>query len=278
MNASIGCLGLGMIVLFFTACLFIRESNKHIAELKKELKEANEEIDYIREEFMLSIADRFTNEFTKIVTAINNHATMTNIELSDTKTKLGNLAEEFTYVTSHLKCLEGSLRGMLNLMEQEHKEVLDSRYEEAKRQTKAFYEASLASEDTGDDDKPYADIPGDLDEGFEGEESATDEQREALEYAGEKVNDKPKYEWIFPSSDLNAVPIVGDEYLVIGRNRENNEIVTDIGTWKGLYFDKGLPGGFDMNEGYQLDKVYAFVQLPSPSDVMNEVLDIRFKE
>lgn len=274
MNASIGCLGLGMIVLFFTTCFFIRESNKHIAELKKELEETNEEIDYIREEFMLSIADRFTNEFTKIVTAINNHATMTNIELSDTKTKLGNLAEEFAYVSLHLKCLEGSVRGMFNLMEQEHKEVLDSRYEEAKKQTKAFYEASLASEDTGDDGKPYADIPGDLDEGFEGEESATDEQREALEHA-EKVikseNDIPSYHWVFPQEDCGENwPVFGEEYLVIGRERKTGEIVSGTGTWAGIKYV--------MDDGYILDRVYADIRLPSPSDVMNKVLDIRLKE
>lgn len=287
MNASIGCLGLGMIVLFFTTCFFIRESNKHIAELKKELDEANEEIDYIREEFMLSIADRFTNEFTKIVTAINNHATMTNIELSDAKTKLGNLAEEFTYVSLHLKCLEGSVRGMFNLMEQEHKEGLDSRYEEAKRQTKAMYEASLASEDTGDDDKPYADIPGDLDEGFEGEESITEEQKKEASLRNILELPSPVYKWEFPtepSSNAAPTPIIGEEYMVIGRDKSmhespdtNVDIVSGIGTWKGFCAGRGYCG-FDMDDGYQLDKVYAFIQLPSPSDVMEKVIDIRLKE
>ena len=261
MNANIGCLGLGMIVLFFTTCFFIRESNKHIAELKKELEEATECINYLRKDMLSMDADL---ELTKCT-------------FNDLKNKLEN-SEKSLDIESRLKGIEGSLKGMLDLMEQERTERLNARYEEAARQTKALYEAHLASKDAGDDDKPYADIPGDLDEGFEGEESATDEQREALEYSSEKVNEKAKYEWIFPSSDPSAVPIIGDEYLVIGRNRENNDIVTDVGTWKGLSFIKGLPGGFDMKEGYKLNRVYAYVRLPSPSDVMNEVLDIRFKE
>lgn len=261
MNASIGCLGLGMIVLFFTTCFFIRESNKHIAELKKELEEVKEFFNYLRKD-VLSMDDDL--ELTKCI-------------FNDLKNKLEN-QEKSLDVASRLEGIEGSLKGMLDLMEQEHTERLNERYEEAVRQTKALYEANLASKDAGDGNKPYADIPGDLDEGFEGEESATDEQREALEYSSEKVNEKAKYKWVFPSSDPCAVPIIGDEYLVIGRNRENNDIVTDVGTWKGLSFSKGLPGGFDMKEGYKLNEVYAYVRLPSPSDVMNEVLDIRFKE
>lgn len=261
MNASIGCLGLGMIVLFFTTCFFIRESNKHIAELKKELDDAMACINCHQNAMQL----------------MDNVIEINEKELNDIKNKLEN-SEKSLDIESRLKGIEGSLKGMLDLMEQERTERLNARYEEAVRQTKALYEANLASKDAGDDDKPYADIPGDLDDGFDGEESASDEQREALEYSSEKVNEKAKYEWIFPSRDLSAVPIVGEEYLVIGRNRENNDIVTDVGTWKGLSFSKGLPGGFDMKEGYKLNEVYAYVRLPSPSDVMNEVLDIRFKE
>lgn len=287
MNASIGCLGLAMIVLFFTTCLFIRESNKHIAELKKELHKANEEIDYLREEFMLSIADRFSNGLTKIVTAINNHATMTNIELNDTKTKLGYLVEESTYVASHLEGLERTLNGMFNLMEQEHKEELDSHYEEAKRQTRALYEANLASAHAGDDDKPYADIPGDLDEGFEGEESITEEQKKEASLRNILELPSPVYKWEFPtepSSNAAPTPIIGEEYLVIGRDKSmhesldtNVDIVSGIGTWKGFCAGRGYCS-FDMDDGYKLDKVYAFIQLPSPSDVMEKVIDIRLKE
>lgn len=265
MNTSIGFLGLGMIVLFFIACLFIREINKHIAELKNKFEEVMGRIDYIRKEMQFATRD------------LNNEILKTRMELDDLKKKLED-SETGLDLASHLTGLEGSLRGMLDLMEQERTERLNDRYEEAARQTRALYEANLASAHTGDNNKPYADIPGDLDEGFDGEESATDEQREALEYAEGKVNEKMKYEWVFPSRDPSAVPIIGDEYLVIGRNREDNEIVTDVGTWKGLSFAKGLPGGFDMKEGYKLDRVYAYVRLPSPSDVMNEVLDIRFKE
>ena len=264
MNANIVCLVLGMIVLFFTTCFFIRESNEHIAELKKDLKEATECINHLRK-VMLSMDDDL--EQTKVT--LNN-------ELNDIKKLFSS--EKSLDVESRLKGIEGSLKGMLDLMEQERTERINARYEEAVRQTKALYEANLASAHTGDDDKPYADIPGDLNEGFEGEEPATDEQREALEYSSLKVNEKTKYEWIFPSSDPSAVPIIGDEYLVIGRDRENNDIVTDVGTWKGPRFGLGLPGGFSMKEGYILDRVYAYVRLPSPSDVMNEVLDICFKE
>lgn len=260
MNISILCLGLGMIVLFFVACLFIRQSNKHIAELKKELEEAMERIDYIRKDMLLT-AGTFNDEILK-----------TYKELDNLKSKQLEYSENAPDLASHLKGIEGVLRGMLNIVVQEHTDATKRRYEATERQTRAMYEINMASAHSGDDDKPYADIPGDLDEGFEGEESATDEQREALEYS------KVKYEWIFPSSDPSAVPTVGEEYLVIGRDREDNDIVTDFGTWKGLHFGKGLPGGFDMKEGYILDRVYAYVRLPSPSDVMNEVLDIRFKE
>lgn len=263
MNVSIGCLGLGTIILFFVTMIFICESNKHIAELKKELDDA-----------MACI-----NCHQKAMQLMDDGIAKNEKDLNDIKKNFSSLDKGLDLtLTSHLNGIEGSLKGLLDVVEQEHADVVKWRSEAAERQIKAFCEYNKESEDTGDDNEPYADIPGDLDEGFEGEESATDEQREALEYISEKVNGKAKYEWIFPSRDLSAVPIVGEEYLVIGRNREDNDIVTDVGTWKGLYFNKGLPGGFDMNEGYKLNEVYAYVKLPSPSDVMNEVLDIRFKE
>lgn len=266
MNASIGCLGLGMIVLFFTTCFFIRESNKHIAELKKELEEVKEFFNYLRKD-MLSMDDDLEQ---------------TKCAFNDIKNKLENSEKSFD-IASRLKGIEGSLKGMLDLMEQERTERLNERYEEAARQTRALYETNLASAHAGDNDEPYADIPGDLDDGFEGEEPATDEQREALEYANKKVRDKANYKWIFPSEDpaSTPIPIVGDEYLVIGSDKSYSgfkaDLVSGVGVWKGLG-SKPWSCGFDMDEGYKLDKVYAYIRLPSPSDVMEKILDIRSKE
>ena len=257
MNASIGCLGLGMIVLFFTTLIFLSQSDKHIDELRKELKDQMECIDYLR----------------KYVRLLNDDLKKTDETLNELKEKLEN-SEKSLDIASRLKGIEGSLKGMLDLMEQERTERLNERYEAEARQAKALYEANLASKDAGDDDKPYADIPGDLDEGFEGEESATDEQREALEHAEKMVkseNDIPSYHWVFPRDDHGEDwPVIGEEHLVIGRERKTGEVVSGVGTWTGIKYD--------MEDGYKLDKVYADIKLPSPSDVMNEVLDIRFKE
>lgn len=270
MTASIGCLGLAMIVLFFTTCFFIREINKHIAELKKELEEATECINYLRKDML----------------SMDNDLELTKCTFNDLKNKLEN-SEKSLDVASRLKGIEGSLKGMLDLMEQERTERLNACYEEAVRQTKAFYEANLASKDAGDDDKPYADIPGYLDEGFEGEESITEEQKKEASLRNILELPSPVYKWEFPTEPNTTAaptPIIGEEYLVIGRDKSmhesldtNVDIVSGIGTWKGFCVGRGYCG-FDMEDGYQLDKVYAFVQLPSPSDVMNEVLDIRFKE
>lgn len=257
MNVSIGCLGLGMIVLFFVTMIFLRQSDEHVAELEKELKDQMECINYLR----------------KYARLISDDLDQTKETLNDLKEKLED-SEKSLDIASRLEGIEGSLKGMLDLMEQERTERLNARYEEEARQARALYEANLASAHSGDDDKPYADIPGDLDEGSEGEESATDEQREALEYA-EKVikseNDIPSYHWIFPQEDYGENrPVLGEEYLVIGRERKTGEIVSGTGTWAGLKYV--------MDDGYILDRVYADIRLPSPSDVMNKVLDIRFKE
>lgn len=245
MNASICCLGLGMIALFFATTIFIRENNKKIAKLKKELNEAIETIDFLNKD-LLSMDDDISNN---------------SKELNDIKKNFSSLDKglELT-LTSHLKGIEGSLKGMLDIVEQEHTDTLKWRSEAAERQIKAFCDA-------GDDDEPYADIPGDLDEGFEGEESATDEQREAVE----SKNDIHSYHWVFPRDDYGENwPVLGEEYLVVGRERNSGEVVSGIGTWAGVKYD--------MDDGYKLDKVYACIRLPSPSDVMNEVLDIRLKE
>lgn len=270
MNASIGCLGLGMIALFFTACFFIRESNKHIAELKKELEEVKEFFNYLRKD-MLSMDDDLEQ---------------TKCAFNDIKNKLEN-SEKSLDIASRLKGIEGSLKGMLDFMEQEHTERLNERYEEAARQTRALYEANLASAHAGDDDKPYADIPGDLDEGFEGEESITEEQKKEASVRNILELPSPVYKWEFPtkpSSTAAPTPIIGEEYLVIGRDKSmhesldtNVDIVSGVGTWKGFCAGRGYCS-FDMDDGYKLDKVYAFIQLPSPSDVMEKVIDIRLKE
>lgn len=274
MNASIGCLGLGMIVLFFVAYLFIRESNKHIDELKNELEEANEHIDYLRR-YSLLISER-----------LDHAEEIWNDEIKKNEKDVDDLKNDI-YVASHLKGIEGSLKGLLDIAEQEHADLVKWRSEAAERQIKAFCEDSDVSEDSGDDDEPYADIPGDLDDGFEGEESITEEQKKEASLMNILELPSPIYKWEFPtepSSNAAQTPIIGTEYMVIGRDKSmhespdtNVDIVSGVGMWKGFRVGRGYCG-FDMEDGYQLDKVYAFVQLPSPSDVMNKVLDIRFKE
>lgn len=259
-NISIGYLALGMIALFFTTMMFLRQNDEHIYELKKELKESMKCI----------------NNFSKDISMLNGKILKNKKELDDINKKLEGSENGIDYadLASHLKGIEGSLKGMLDIVEQEHADTVKWRSEASERQIKAFCEYNDASEDSGDNDKPYADIPGDLDEGFEGEESATDEQREALEHSEKTIKNKkdiPSYHWVFPHEDYEENrPVLGEEYLVVGRERKTGEVVSGIGTWIGIKYD--------MDEGYKLDKVYAYVRLPSPSDVMNEVLDIVLKE
>ena len=272
MNASIGYLGLGMMVLFFVTMIFLRESNKNIAELKKELKKELECIDYLR-------------RYSQLISEELDHAKEVWDDVIAKNEKEVNDLKKNTYVASHLKGIESSLKGILDIVEQEHADSVKWRSEAAERQIKAFCEHSDASEDTGDDGEPYADIPGDLDDGFEGEESITEEQKKEAPLRPLLELPIPVYTWMFPTEPgFKVAPIVGTEYLVIGRDKSmhessdtNVDIVSGIGTWKGFHVGRGYCG-FDMEDGYQLDKVYAFIQLPSPSDVMNEVLDIRFKE
>ena len=274
MNASIGCLGLGMLVLFFTTMIFLRESNKHIDELKKELEEANEHIDYLY-------------RYSRLIRESLDHAKeIWNDEIAKNKKEVDDLKKN-TYVASHLKGIEGSLKGMLDIVEQEHADLVKWRSEAAERQIKAFCEDGDASEDSGDDDKPYADIPGDLDDGFDGEESITEEQKKEASLRNILELPIPVYTWMFPTepgSNTAPTPILGTEYMVIGRDKSmhespdtNVDIVSGVGTWKGFRIGRGYCG-FDMEDGYQLDKVYAFIQLPSPSDVMEKVIDIQLKE
>lgn len=100
MNASICCLGLAMIVLFLTTMIFIRENNKKIAKLKKELNEAIETIDFLNKD-MLSMDDDISNN---------------SKELNDIKKNFSSLDKglELT-LTSHLKGIEGSLGACLIL-------------------------------------------------------------------------------------------------------------------------------------------------------------------
>lgn len=83
------------------------------------------------------------------------------------------------------------------------------------------------------------------------------------------------YEWIFPSKGVTEEnkPKIGEEYLVIGHVRGADNIHSSFALWNGAVFkpsEHNCP--FDSFDSFE--NVYAYFQLPSPSDVMNEVVDI----
>lgn len=276
---SIGCLGLGTLVLFFTAMIFICRLESDIKKLRERIGDTNQEIrrhvkcldnriDKVEENFDVSMCAMKKEIEDKIEENID-------ASMNAMKNEIIESAKKEALHTPDLTGLEASLNGLLSVATEEHYQMSEWRSRAAERLTEPFGEHSDASEDSGDDDDPYADIPGDLDDGFEGEECGTDEQRKALlEYAENMLksqNEAPSYRWVFPSEDHGENwPVLGAEYLVVGRERRTGEVVSGFGTWTGIKYD--------MDDGYKLDKIYAEIRLPSPSDVMDKVLDIHFKE
>lgn len=82
------------------------------------------------------------------------------------------------------------------------------------------------------------------------------------------------YEWIFPSKGVTEEnkPKNGEEYLVIGSVKGSDNIRSAFTSWNGVVF---MPTEHSPFETYDpFENVYAYVRLPSPSDVMKEVVDI----
>lgn len=88
-----------------------------------------------------------------------------------------------------------------------------------------------------------------------------------------KVQPKPKsYTWEFPGDEsYTAKLIVGHSYLVIGSEiglmiGENGKLISHESLWDGFRF-------MTMDGTYPFNKIYAFVELPSTRDVMDEVVE-----
>ena len=82
------------------------------------------------------------------------------------------------------------------------------------------------------------------------------------------------YEWIFPSKGVTEEnkPKIGEEYLVIGKVKGSDNIDSSFASWNGIVFRPTEHSPFDTFDSFE--NVYAYFQLPSPSDVMKEVVDI----
>lgn len=242
---SVGYLGLGMLVLFFTLLIFIRQVHNENEELKSKVNELQENFDFVRK-YTLSMDSELENVKGSV------HVMTSSIDLAP-----------------RLKGIEDALNGLLDIVKEEHTDAVKWHSEAAERQTKPFCDdEDDASEDEGDDFDQY------------------DTEEPDQDVVQKLINKKTEYKWIFPSEKMptatkndDILPVVGDEYLVIGKNFEDGKIVSDIGTWKGSPYNvsKTFSGGFDM-DSYKLDKIYAYIKLPSPSDVMEKVVDVYLKE
>lgn len=244
---SVGYLGLGMLVLFFILLVFNRQVRNENEELKSKVKELQDNFNFIRN-YTLSM----DSDIEKVKGSV--HVMTSSIDLAP-----------------RLKGIEDVLNGLLDVVKEEHEEASKRRSEASEKQIKPFC-----------DDE--ADASEDEDEGDDFDLYDTEEPDQDV--IQRMVNKKTEYKWIFPSEKMptatrndDILPVVGDEYLVIGKNFEDGKIVSDIGIWEGsqYYVSKTFSGGFDM-DSYKLDKIYAYIKLPSPSDVMEKVVDVYLKE
>lgn len=242
---SVGYLGLGMLVLFFILLVFNRQVRNENEELKSKVKELQENFNFIRN-YTLSM----DSDIEKVKGSV--HVMTSSIDLAP-----------------RLKGIEDVLNGLLDVVKEEHEEASKRRSDASEGQIKPFCDDEEdASEDEGDDFDQY------------------DAEEPDQDVVQKLINKKTEYKWIFPSvitataiQKDDTQPIIGDEYLVIGKNSGDGKIVSDIGTWKGspYHVGKTFSGGFDM-DSYKLDKIYAYIKLPSPSDVMEKVVDVYLKE
>lgn len=86
------------------------------------------------------------------------------------------------------------------------------------------------------------------------------------------------YHWIFPERDLNAKPVFGQWYLVVGETPEHLKedgspmIWSDEAMWNGYCF----VGKAD--SALRFDHVYAYIQTPTSADVMEQVVSLALKK
>jgi len=86
------------------------------------------------------------------------------------------------------------------------------------------------------------------------------------------------YRWIFPERDLNAKPVFGQWYLVVGETPEHLKedgspmIWSDEAMWNGYCF----VGKAD--SALRFDHVYAYIQTPTSADVMEQVVSLALKK
>lgn len=86
------------------------------------------------------------------------------------------------------------------------------------------------------------------------------------------------YHWIFPERDLNAKPVFGQWYLVVGETPEHLKedgspmIWSDEAMWNGYCF----VGKAD--SALRFDYVYAYIQTPTSADVMEQVVSLALKK
>ena len=267
-------------------------------------------LNHYRDQMMLQITD-LHREKSRIVNDLNRLKDLTDAAVRANTKRIAEAEEKLKTMTddvdlaSRLSGLEACLKGIRDIMEEEHRWAAECRSEGNESDSKACCNgddeedeyvpeglcaafAKLCDEDTEKekDCEAFADIPGDLDEGFEGEESITEEQKKEASLRNILELPSPVYKWEFPSDDpsfhteLPTSPIVGMKYLVIGHDKRLsnvNNIVSGVGVWRGFCAGRGYCG-FDMEDEYELDRVYAYVQMPSASDVMQKVIDVKLKE
>lgn len=86
------------------------------------------------------------------------------------------------------------------------------------------------------------------------------------------------YRWIFPERDLNAKPVFGQWYLVVGETPEQLKedgspmIWSDEAMWNGYCF----VGKAD--SALRFDHVYAYIRTPTSADVMEQVVSLALKK
>jgi len=244
MNTSVGCLALGTLVLFFVLLIFTYENSKKILTLEKKLDEMQSQNDSHNKNFgqsLLSVDD----EIARLRRTIDEHddsigfLLKDNYELDKRLDSSGN----YSNMASHLEGIEDALRSLATIRTREYYEALDEAQNASEGQTEAFCEDHVDSSDE------VGDLMG------------------SLEYW------TPSYRWVFPSEgygEIRNYPRIGDRYFVVGCDRKTKEVVSGFGTWTG--------SRYDMDDGYDIVQVYAICRIPSASDVMEKVLDIRMRE
>lgn len=84
------------------------------------------------------------------------------------------------------------------------------------------------------------------------------------------ATDIPVYKWIFPDEKPDAKKVVGELYLAIGYVYKTDETIKSYNAeWDGQRFVITDDGP---DHAQYFDKVYAYIRMPDPSDIMTEVI------